>query len=426
MITILEKKIVDFEKIIPYERLQPKEIIFLEEIIKPSIHEIGFNQKEQEIILNRYRAIVENRDKYISSLPIKEYDRELIDVEGVRKIGDPNEMARKLVLGLISRKLEIIKSSHEFYQPELLNKIRENINPRRIFKQVEQDLKDEPTTEKTNRLLKTITNSEYSNHNLLNNIADFILTGVKDHKILNQKKSLITRTNERTIDLSISHSRYGCCAFWGIVEKELSYRKDLDSRYHASTLYLADPEIGIIFHHVENNGDADIPAGAIITVDMIGRNTGNGVKLEKVLLVDSIEAYRPDWDTKRFPNNPLREMKNDIWRRLTYNSIFQAAKDIGASKIVYNENFWNEGGNTFTNYLYTRMKEENIEFHRNQLFHLKKEGGKKFLPKYFEYDFGYFIDCIIPHDYEHYSGAHATKGNWNCEGQAKVTAINLK
>jgi hypothetical protein len=440
---ILVKKVMDFEKIISYDMLKPREIRFLEEIIKPSMLELDMSLENQKILLNRYKAIVENRTKYDSVFPVKEYDRELIDVEGIRKIGPLDEMTRKLVLGLISRKPEIVLESYEFYQPDVLQKIANSIGTTRIYNRVKDLIGNTPSKNpdenkaNTRKILETIINPECSNNSTLNQIAYFILKNLDDPSIIQSPKTLVTRTSERTIDLSISYGKHGCCAFWGIVEREEHYRRNLDSRYHSSTLYLTDPEIGLIFHYIDNipgqDGDKNTPTGVVITSRMIGENITKGStrilgesKKEKVLLVDSIEAYRPDWDRTRFPDNPLREMKNDIWRRLTYNTLFQVAKDIGASKILYNTDFWNEGGNTFTQYMTSRMENEGINFQYDQKFHVKKESGRKYIPSYYTDNFGYFIDCITPQDSEHFEGAHAIKGNMNCEGIANVISIDLK
>jgi hypothetical protein len=359
-------------------------------------------------------------------------------------------MSRKLILGIISQKPELIEQSTELYQRDVLFNIRQNIDPKRIFGQVKKQIHDSAiSASDTVKMLDRITDKNYSNHAGLGEIAGFLKAQLEREaqRSLQEHPLLVAKTSRRTIDLSISYGKYGCCAFWGVVEQEEHYRANLDSRYHASTLYLADPEIGLLFHYMkkeniagsirESNPDIDDkPVGVIILADLLGSeldheaNLENKIKpnpqkrtQERILLVDSIEAYRPAHDS-RFPDNPLRSMKNDTWRRLTYNSLFEIAKDIGASKILYNTDFWNEGGNTFTNYLLKRLSADAIDFKKDARVALRKEGGRKFIPPYYKDGFGFFLDSLIPHDSEHFTGVHAIKGNY--DGSGTATGILIK
>lgn len=418
-------KVMDFRTLIDPDKLEKQEVSFLEEIITPELAK--YTPKQQGIILNRFRAVVENRSRYVSVFPAdKEYDRELIKAEGVRKIADPADMARQLVLGIISRKEHLRLQSFQYYQPEVLDTIRTSIRPEKIFTRVNGQLKGNPTHEKASVILDVLTDSSIQNNSRLINIADFLKQGLAEPSSFNKYKSLVARLNKRTIDLSRSHGRFGCCAFWGTGEQNLEYQLDLGSRYHTSVLYLADPEIGLLFNHIEDKeGQKGLPAGAVIMASMLSRNPEESEsREEKTLLIDSVEAYRPDWDS-RFPDNPLRKMKNNIWRRVNYNSIFMAAQDIGATRLFYNPDFWNDGGNTFTNYFLNRARSEGRSL-KKQSLHLRKPGARKYIPSYYHEPFGFLLDCIIPHDRKHYKGVHAIKGNHNGKGIAKGWAIDLR
>lgn len=415
---------ISLQSIINFDELEPKEVAFLEETIKPELTK--YTPKQQKIILNRFKAIVENRNKYPSVFPVnKEYDRELIQVYGVRKTGSIPEITRHLVLGIISKKDQLVKESSEFFQEDVLRSIRESIRPEKIFAKVNGQLKGKPTKKKALDIINILSDPSIQNNNKLKDIISFLKEGLLNPSSLEDYQSLVARLNKRTIELSRSHGMYGCCAFWGTGEQSLEYQLDLSSRYHTSVLYLTDPEIGLLFDHIETQGKLDIPTGAVIMASMLSKPTETTANEERTLLVDSIEAYRPSYDT-RFPNNPLREMNNDIWRRVNYNAIFKIAEDIGATKLFYNPEFWNEGGNTFTNYFTKRAKSEGRNVTK-QTLHLRKEGGRKFIPDYYWDPFGFFIDCIIPHDYKHFpNGEHAVKGNMEGKGIAKGLVIDLK
>jgi len=421
---IKKLKIVDMRSVIDFDDLEQEEVSFLEEIIRPELAK--YTPKQQMIILNRFKAVVENRKNYESLFPVdKEYDRELIKVCGVRKVGAPSELTRQLVLGIISRKEHLLQESFEFYQEDVLRNIRASIRPERIFNRVNGHLKGKPTPENASGILDTLNDTSVQSNRALGDIVNFLRKGLADPSSLEGYKSLVARLNKRTINLSRSHGRFGSCAFWGTGEQSLEHQLDLSSRYHTSVLYLADPEIGLLFDHVEDKHKLDIPTGAVIMASMLSKQPYESTTCEeRTLLIDSTEAYRPDYDS-RFPNNPLREMKNDIWRRINYNSILKIAEDIDATRLFYNPHFWNEGGNTFTNYFLKRANAEGLNV-EEQTLHLRKEGGRKYIPNYYWDPFGFFIDCLIPQDSKNFCGEHAIKGSYDGKGTATGWVVDIK
>jgi len=418
-----QHKIINSREILDYQQLEPCEVSFLEKIIMPELSK--YTRHEQEIILNRFKGVVENRNNYASPFPIdKEYDRTIIKAEGVRKVSNSLDMTRQLVLGIISRKNEVRERSFELYQEEILDQIRACIKPERIFAHVNGHLEGEPNAQKTEAILDILSDKSITNNSRLDEIIVFLRNGLRNPDTITEYQSLVARLNKRTIDLSRSYGKHGCCAFWGTGEQNIEYQLDLSSRYHASVLYLADPEIGLLFDHVEYKNDLGLPVGVVIMASMLGKPAhSSSQKEERILLVDSTETYRPKYDT-RFPDQPLREMKNDIWRRINYNALFKIAEDIGAEKIFYNPVFWNEGGNTFTNYFLKRAQNEGLD-PKETIMHLRKEGGRKFIPPYYWDPFGFFLDCIIPKDSKHFCGEHAIKGSYDGEGTAKGWVIEL-
>jgi len=403
----------NIEKIIDYSLLEAKEIDFLKQTISPELEK--FNREQQQIILNRFRAVVENRNIYQSPFPTeKEYDRELINVEGIRKITDFSEQVRYLALGIISRKEEIVEKSYEFFQKEILLNFRDSASPERIFAALNGHLKGEPTSEKAQGILNVLSDKNYINNRILDNMIMFFEKGMGQKQL--KLSSLVTRFNKRTIDLSRGNNRFGCCAFCGSGEGREEYQMNINSRYYSSILYLADPEIGLLFSHIDNKGSLSQPAGVMIMASMLGKEEEKKTE-ERYLLIDSVEAYRPDY-VGSFPDHPLREMKADIWRRTFYNAIQPIAKDIGATKIFYNDDFWNEGGKTFTNFFLERADA------RKQKVLLVKEGSRSFIPDYYVDKFGFFFDCIMPP--ENYDGAHAIKGNLKGKGTAYGWVVDVE
>ena len=427
--------------------LEPKEQDFLNYTILPELENISL--KDRNIILERFRIIAENREQHPSSFPLdKEYDREHTEVEGVRRVTSPEKMLRLLVTGIISDVQEKKQESATLYQPEFLHSLRSSINRKRLYAAVKDSLieisskqeslsSEEPSLsedsqEKYSALKRTITalrNPKLVNNKKLDAVTELIAqeilnretgknSSITNSSITNQQ-FLVARTNRRTIDLSRDNGCYGCCAFWGTGEGEEHHRLDIHSRYYASQLYLADPEIGLLFTHIEKNNALSSPTGVIIMASLLakqifGAQTG---REERILLVDSIEAYRPKGDS-RFPNHSLREFNNDAWRRINYNALFGIAKDIGAEKIVYNDEFWNQGGNTFTNYFLERTEAQ------KQTLSVRKENARTYIPDTFVDRFGFFLDALLrPEDYR---GEHAIRGSYDCSGTVAGWVVDVR
>ncbi|HIH25012.1 TPA: hypothetical protein HA251_08320 [Candidatus Woesearchaeota archaeon] len=412
----LEEMVALADGIVGFSRIAEREATFLRDTIAPEL--LKYNERERHIILKRFRAVVENRAAHPSPFPVKEYDRELVHEEGVRRVADPIEMARMLALGIISSDERLREKSHELYQEDVLRAIRSSIDRKRVYGNIKRYLNSDDPADAA-AMLDAMANPRLSNNNQLRSMTEFVRRRIAGED--GPVTSLVARTNERTIDLSRSFGRYGCCAFWGTGEQEIRYQMDLDSRYHASVLYLADPEIGLLFNHLEKDGKLDIPSGVVIMASMLESDPSTEGSERRALLIDSVEAYRPSWD-RRFPDNPLREMKNDIWRRQNYNAILGIAADIGADAIVYNDDFWNEGGNTFTRYFLERAREDGHTAIKRAVS-LRKEGGRSFIPPYYRDNFGFFLDCITPK--ENYHDYHAVQGSMDGCGNTTAWVVDL-
>lgn len=463
--------VLSLEKFLGDKRLTEEEKKFLEKIIRPEIglredfaeliddYRVSASEKKKlmstlkngkasytedqiSLILTRFKVILDNREKYSYSFPIGEYGRRSVDHEGIIRIENLNEMTKQLALAAISRKPEVLKKAFEFFDQDLFANIRENLPQIEIFKQIGKYLKKNNLSDQEAQvILSTLRDRSNGNNRKLNEIVNFVERGILNPNDFAKYQSLVARVNVPSLDLTRSFGKNGCCAFWGTGERDPFYQFDLHSRYHASNLYLADPEVGLLFLHIEENGKLSHPVGSAIMamlrgIEIEGMDSGRNLRREitprensdekNYILVDSIETYRPEHDHRFQDDMPLRKTRPTIWHKLMMNGLINLAKeterDGRIDGIFYNPEFWNEGGNTFTEYFIKNLKEKNFEVEKRKML-FRKALGRSCIPEDFQDKFGYFFDALMPPTgtsgwYSQYDSYHAIRGSREMSGEA--------
>ncbi|AJF61942.1 TPA: hypothetical protein HA239_02570 [Candidatus Woesearchaeota archaeon] len=407
------------EELLTDTRLMNEEHDFLVEYIQPRLHH--FFLKDQEQILTRYRAIVENRQKFERSFPEGEYSRSVIGLEGIVQLPEsPYDM-----LGLFSRAIITMnnKTLHEMYRyfdKNSLDTIRSNINGRRLYSKIRAYLNGDLNKASARELIAIFRDGLNPNNRKLERILDYIKKAIESDKFENASY-IVARVNTPRIDYTQDKGKTGSCAFLGILEggHNPHYQRDLNSRYHASLLYMADPEIGILALQVQRKNRLEHPSGLLIMADLIGKKTKNSKK-ERYLLVDSVEAYRHSYDTRFAGDMPLREMDKNTWTKTLKEGLLNLAARTEHDYIFYNPRFYNPGGKEFTKKFISSIKENGYQVETSTVTFWKKLGDSA-IPKGFNYEFGYYLDAFMPSGNPRYFSAadpeHATQGIKNIQGR---------
>lgn len=266
-----------------------------------------------------------------------------LHVVGIMKLSEPVELVNMLVTYLLSRDPEKTDQAtlSTFFVLDQLKKARNyiytsDIKPTKIFRDIEKDmaavrnLKDKNAAERVMDYF--IEFASRGAPEKVEPLADLVM-GVKslftaplkfNHVIAKMQSGVVT-------DLFDSEKTM-CCAF---------YPSGVNK--HASLDYAADPYIGLLQLKaaITESGQAPKEIEIIGVAILVLCTDGND---EKVLLVDSVEGNQ----------NYLDCMKEKQWKDLFFNSIMQAAKDVGAEYTFFNSHVGNVTPQKFNNYLIGR------------------------------------------------------------------------